>query len=480
MNKTKVAIIGAGIVGSFIFNTLTLSGIDCCLIDKAEDVSMGATKANSGIIHAGYDCQENTLKAKFNVEGNKMYPEIAKRLGEKIVECGSLVVGDENSLPQLKALEERGIKNGVKNMQILNKNQLHELEPNLSQNICYGLFAKDAKIISPYHFCISLVEEALINGGTLKLNFDTTNIKHENNKFLISNNTETIEADYLINACAESVNYINSLLNEEPLEITFTKGEYMLLDHSEGSLVSRPIFPLPTKQGKGILVCPTVHKNIFLGPTAVDVKNYDTSVSYENLSTIKSQVVNIVDNINFKKVIKLYAGVRVKNKDDFYIEFSKNKPNYLVIAGICSPGLSAAPAIAKYVLSALVKKGVKIKEKTLKKRTPYTNILQLSTTQLNNLIKKDPNYGEVICRCEVITKGEILEVLNGPIKNLTTDGVKRRLRTTMGRCQGSFCYPKLLKIMAEHYKKPEKEICFKGKKALVISNIKEGGLYENK
>ena len=183
MSKTKVAIIGAGIIGSFIFNTLTLNGVDCCLIDKAEDVSMGATKANSGIIHAGYDCQENTLKAKFNVEGNKMYPAIAKRLGEKIVECGSLVVGDENSLSHLKTLEARGIKNGVKNMQILNKKQLHDLEPNLSPNICFGLFAKDAKIISPYHFCISLVEEALINGGTLKLNFDTTKIKYERKNF---------------------------------------------------------------------------------------------------------------------------------------------------------------------------------------------------------------------------------------------------------------------------------------------------------
>ena len=480
MIEKEVAIIGSGIVGSFIFNTLTLNGIKCILIEKGEDVAIGATKANSGIIHAGYDCAENTLKAKFNVEGNKMYEEIASRLGEKIVKCGSLVVGDENSLEKLQNLLARGIKNGVKNLKILNKQQLQKLEPNLNENICYGLYAKDAKIISPYHFCISLVEEAIINGGELKLNFNTTKIDYINNQFILSNNSETIKANYLINACAEGVNIINNLLGEKEVDIRFTKGEYMLLDHSEGSLVSRPIFPLPTEKGKGVLVCPTVHKNIFLGPTAVDIKDYETSVNYESLSTIKSQVVKNVNNINFKKVIKLYAGVRVKTGDDFYIEFSKQKPNYLVISGICSPGLSAAPAIAKYVLNQLILKGLKTKKINAKKRKPYTNILSLNKKQLNTLVQKDANYGDVVCRCEVITKGEILEVLKGPIKNLTTDGIKRRLRTTMGRCQGSFCYPKLLKIVADFYNKHEKEIDFKGTSSLVTSDIKEGGLYEGK
>ena len=480
MIEKEVAIIGSGIVGSFIFNTLTLNGIKCILIEKGEDVAIGTTKANSGIIHAGYDCAENTLKAKFNVEGNKMYEEIASRLGEKIVKCGSLVVGDENSLDKLQNLLARGIKNGVKNLKILNKQQLHKLEPNLNENICYGLYAKDAKIISPYHFCISLVEEAIINGGELKLNFNTTKIDYINNQFILSNNSETIKANYLINACAEGVNIINNLLGEKEVDIRFTKGEYMLLDHSEGNLVSRPIFPLPTEKGKGVLVCPTVHKNIFLGPTAVDIKDYETSVNYASLSTIKSQVVENVNNINFKKVIKLYAGVRVKTGDDFYIEFSKQKPNYLVISGICSPGLSAAPAIAKYVLNQLITKGLKTKKINAKKRKPYTNILSLNKKQLNTLVQKDANYGDVVCRCEVITKGEILEVLKGPIKNLTTDGIKRRLRTTMGRCQGSFCYPKLLKIVADFYNKHEKEIDFKGTSSLVTSDIKEGGLYESK
>ena len=273
---------------------------------------------------------------------------------------------------------------------------------------------------------------------------------------------------------------VNEMIDELAVKAQKALEEYMLLDQSEGNLVSRPIFPLPTSKGKGVLVCPTVNKNIFLGPTAVDVKDYDTSVNYESLSTIKAQVVDNVKNINFKKVIKLYAGVRVKTGDDFYLEESSSTQNYYVISGICSPGLSSAPAIAKYVFEKLKNKGVNTQKIKLFKRKPYTNILSLNEQKLNKLIKKDPNYGEVICRCEVITKGEILEVLNGPIKPLTTDGIKRRLRTTMGRCQGSFCYPKLLKLVANFYNKDEKEINFKGKSSLVTGNIKEGGIYESK
>ena len=477
MVNCEVAIIGAGIVGSFIFNTLTLNGVKCVLIEKCEDVSLGATKANSGILHAGYDCKPNTLKAKFNVEGNKMYAKVAKRLGEKFINCGSLVVGDKDSLPTLQDLLQRGTKNKVRNLKILSRPSLIKLEPNLNENICYGLYAKDAKIISPYHFCISLCEEAIINGGKLLLNFNTNKIEQKNNKFIIHSNSEIVESNFLINACAEGVNFINSLLNQSPLPITFTKGEYILLDQSEKGLVSRPIFPLPSTKGKGILACPTVHGNIFFGPTAIDVDNYDTSVNYTSLSTIKTQVSNMVNNINFKKVIKLYAGVRTKVEDDFYIEFSNEIPNLLTICGICSPGLTAAPAIAKFVLEQLKQKGLVTRKIKLKPRKPYTNITELSPKKLNALIKKDSNYGQIVCRCECISKGEILEVLNGPIKNLTTDGIKRRLRTTMGRCQGSFCYPKLVKLVAEHYKKDESEIKFKGTSSLITSNIKEGGIY---
>lgn len=478
MEETQVIVLGGGIIGSFIFNTLTLNGVKTVLIEKKEDVATGSTKANSGIIHAGYDCKPNTLKAKFNVEGNKMYNKIAKRLSETIVNCGSLVVGDKNSLPHLQELLKRGKLNKVKGLKILNKESLQKLEPNLNKNIEYGLFAKSAKIISPYNFCISLCEEALINGGKLFLNCNITKIEKKNDNFILESSTQNFCCKYLINACAEGVNEINHLLHEESVPIKFTKGEYMLLDYTERGLVNRPIFPLPTEKGKGILACPTAHKNVFFGPTAVDTQNYDTTVNYTSLENIKTSVSGLVNNINFKKAIKLYAGVRVKTNDDFYIQFSKANPNYLVISGICSPGLSSAPAIASWVFNNLKQKGLKTRKIKLKKRKPYTNILNLGSKELNSLIQKNRDYGQVVCRCETITKGEILEVLNGPISPLTTDGVKRRLRTTMGRCQGSFCYPKLVKLMAEFYNKPENEIYLKGSSSVVMSDIKEGGIYE--
>ena len=478
MLNTTVAIFGAGIIGSCIFDDLTLSGVDCVLIDKQEDVSLGATKANSGIIHAGYDCKENTLKAKFNVLGNKMFPSIAKRIGEKLNSCGSLVVGDKNSYNALNTLLKRGLHNGVKNLKILKREELLKLEPNLNKKIAYGLYAKDAKIISPYKFCIALCEEGIINGGKLKLNYLATSIKKENDNFIISNGKEKICAKYIINACAEGVNEIASLVGEDKIELEFVKGEYILLDNSEQNLVSRPIFPLPTHMGKGIICAPTVSKNIFLGPSAVPVKEFDTSFSYESLDVIKSQVSQNIDNINFKKTIKLYAGIRVKHDDDFLIEYGKKNENYILIAGICSPGLSSAPAISKFVIDMLKEKGLKTKKIKAKKRKPYTNTKSMSKQGLNKLIKKNGDYGEIVCSCEKVTKGEILEVLNGPISPLTTDGVKRRLRVTMGRCQGSFCYPKLLKIMADFYKTKEEHIKFKGSASLVVGDIKEGGIYE--
>lgn len=478
MKNFSVAIIGGGIVGANIFDLLTINGVKTVLIEKGEDVSLGATKANSGIIHAGYDAMPNTLKAKFNVQGNKMYDAIAKRIGENINHCGSLVISDAKGKAKLEELLNRGKKNGVKGLSILDREHLEKIEPHLNKKIKYGLFAKTAKIISPYHFCIALCEEAIINGGELKLNYDITSVKKEDNHYIISNGKEEICAEYVINCAGAGLNEVNKLFGEKQVPLKFVKGEYILLDNSEKNLVHRPIFPLPTKKGKGILVCPTIHGNIFLGPTAVDIKEFDTSFSYDSLSTIKSQVVDNVDGINFKKVIKLYAGVRVISGGDFKIEFSTKNKNYCCIAGICSPGLSAAPAIAKYVMQELKYLGLQTQKIKLVKRKPYTNILTMKESNVDKLIKTDANYGEIVCNCEKISKGEILEVLNGPMKVMTTDGVKRRLRTTMGHCQGSFCYPKLVKIMSEFYNVEENEINMRGNTSLVTSNIKEGGLYE--
>lgn len=479
MKEYSVAIFGAGIIGSNIFSSLVLSGVKCVLVEKENDVSLGATKANSGIIHAGYDAQTGTLKAKYNVRGNKMYEKLAKRLGEKIISCGSFVVGREEDLPALQVLLERGKNNGVKNLEILDSTTLHKMEPNLRKDIKYALFSKDAKIISPYHFCISLVNEGVINGGDLLLNFNTTKIERIGEKYVVlSSDGRSFEADFIINCAGAGVNEIGTLIGEEKIDISFKKGEYILLDNSEAGLVSRPIFPLPTKHGKGILACPTVHQNIFFGPTAVDEKEYNTAFSYSSLNSIKEKVTNMVDHINFRKTIKLYAGVRVISGDDFVVSFNNKNPNYIVLAGICSPGLSSAPAIAEDVTNYILKQNVKVRKFTPKTLKVVLHIVDLNLKEQNALILKNKAYGEIVCNCEKVTKGEILDVLKSTPYRLTTDGLKRRLRTTMGHCGGSFCYPKIVKIMADYYKVPEEEIDFKGFSSVVSGDIKEGGIYE--
>ena len=475
--KYSCVIVGGGIVGASIFSLLARNGVSVLLVEKGEDVSLGATKANSGIIHAGYDCAENTLKAKLNVEGNKMYMQEAKRLGEKILPCGSLVVAKQDGLDGINSLFERGIKNGVKQMKILKRDAIKKLVPHIAEDICYALHSKTAKIISPYNFCIAYCEEGILNGGKLLLNTEIKSCKKKDAFTLALTNGETVECDFVINCAGSGVNEVSKVMGAEKLDVILTKGEYMLLDKGE-NLTSMPIFPLPTNKGKGILVMPTVSGNTALGPTAIDITDFETSVSQSGVKEIKEKTSQTISNINFRKVIKMYAGVRVKVGDDFYIKFSEKVDNYLFVAGICSPGLSAAPAIANYVKDMLVEKGMVITPKKAIKRKPYTNTKTMCSFALNRLIKKDSSYGRVVCRCENITQGEINEVLNGPISPLTTDGIKRRLRTTMGRCQGSFCYPALLDVVAKKYGVDKKKVKFKGATSVVTSDIKEGGIYE--
>ena len=475
--KYSCVIVGGGIVGCSIFSLLARNGVKVALVEKGEDVALGATKANSGIIHAGYDCEPNTLKAKLNVIGNKMYASEAKRLGEKLINCGSIVVADKDGLSGIEVLYNKGIANGVRKMKILKKDAIKKLIPNINENIEYALHAKTASIASPYNFCIAYCEEAIINGGKLYLNAEIKTCKQKETFDITLTNGEKIECDFVVNCAGSGVNEVSKKLGAEELDVEFVKGEYMLLDKGE-NLAPMPVFPLPTKMGKGILVIPTVSGNTALGPTATTISKYECAVSQEGVKEIKTKTSQSLNNINFRKVIKLYAGVRVKVGDDFYIKFSDKVSNYLFVAGICSPGLTAAPAIAQEVLDMLVAKGITIAPKKVIKRKPYTNTKTMCKLALNKLIKKDSSYGKVVCRCENITQGEINEVLNGPIKPLTTDGVKRRLRTTMGRCQGSFCYPTLLDIVAKKYGVDQKQIKFKGDSSVVTGDIKGGGIYE--
>lgn len=467
MEKFEVAIIGGGIVGASLFSELTRKGVSAILLEKASDVSNGSTKANSGIVHAGYDPIPNTLKAKFNIRGSQMYPSMCSRLNVEINQSGTLVVADESGREGLEELLRRGMKNGVSGLRIIERDELHKMEPNLADRVDLALYAPTGAVISPYLVCIALCEEGVLNGGKVRVNFDVCDIKKLEKGFLVGNGKEQVEARFVVNCAGVGANEVNKLVGAPVFPMKYVKGEYLLLDKSQNGFVSRPIFPLPTAAGKGILATPTLHGNIILGPTAIPCEPDDTKVDEEGINIIKEKIVLSVKEPNYKKIIKLFAGVRVVSGEDFIIDKAEDCDFYYTI-GICSPGLTAGPAIAEYLVEKMKERGLEEKPHKLVQRKPYTNTELMTRKELKELIKKNPDYGEIICRCEKITKGEILEAINSPLRPDTVDGIKRRVRPTMGRCQGGFCLPKVLKIMAESLELEEENITLKGEKSEIL------------
>ena len=437
------AIFGGGVGGACLLNKLTRLDKSAVILEKAQDVATGQTKANSGIIHAGFDAKPNTLKAKLNVRGSQIYPSLCKEIGVELIKCGAVVVDKTPDVPQM--LYERGLKNQVDGLEILNQEQLHSLVKNLKSDFKYGLYAKSSAVISPFMFTVALCEHSVINGGEIVFDFDAENISFENDIYKISSQTnKTIYAKNIINCAGFGYNDIAKLLGEEVLQITFKRGEYFVLDNTENDFVSLTVFPAPNDNGKGILATPTADGNILLGPNA-QVCDYDLQTTTQGLMQVKQGVENMFNNLPWKKVIRNYSGVRTIYGDDFYIKKGKNK-NIVNIAGICSPGLSSAPAIAEYVCFEILK--LDKTEKQMKPRDFYINMNKLSLEQQNEIIKKDGRFGKIVCKCEKVSEGEILQAINSPLKPKSIDGIKRRVRAGMGRCQGGFCTLKVANLIA--------------------------------
>lgn len=442
MKTFDCLIIGGGIVGASILNKLTRVGKKCLLLDKASDVATGATKANSGLVHAGYDPKPNTLKAKLNVRGNKLFPKICKRLGVKINICGALVVGDDKQ--KIEELYDRGIQNKVK-VEILNKTQLHSKVKNLSKDLSCALYAPDAAIVSPYLFTISLVEESIINGAKVSLEEDIKKIEKQGEIFVVETNKGCYYSKIIINSAGAGYNEIARLLGSEQKKIEFRRGEYFVFDKTADMNVPCTIFPLPTELGKGVLITPTIDGNYLVGPTSAE-SDKKTVVTYDGLNEIKRKAKLIFPDINFRHAIREFSGIRTICGDDFVIEKSKKVENVINLAGICSPGLSSAPAIAEEVLKLL---NFSLKEKpNLKKIEPYVMFKDMPKAK-QKLLLKDKNYREIVCKCEQITKGDVLNVLNRPLKIYSVDAVKRRTNAGMGRCQGGFCFTKVVLAISQ-------------------------------
>lgn len=458
-----VAIIGAGVIGASIFRELTKYDLKVTVLEKENDVSMGTSKANSAIVHAGYDPKVGTLMAKYNVKGNEMFEDLCKELSVPFKRNGSLIIAfSEEDMETVKNLYENGNKIGVKGLQILSKEEVLEKEPNLSHDIVGALYAPTGGIVGPYEYTIALMENAVSNGGELKLRSEVKNIEKEKDIFKITTTDgKVIEAKYVINAAGVHADEIHNLIAKESFKIIPRKGEYFVMDKTQGKLVSSTIFQCPSKLGKGILVTPTVHGNLLVGPDAQDIEDKeDKSTAAERLDYIRETSKRTTNKVNFRESIRNFAGLRATpDRGDFIVEEAEDVKNFIDVAGIKSPGLSSAPAIAEDVVKILNGCGLELKEnKSFNPNREEIVFMELSPEEKAEVIKKDPRYGKIICRCESITEGEIVNAIHRSFGSITLDGVKRRCRPGMGRCQGGFCGPKVQEIIARELNIPMEDI----------------------
>ncbi|MDR1906268.1 MAG: NAD(P)/FAD-dependent oxidoreductase [Clostridiales bacterium] len=436
-------IIGGGVIGTAVLYELSHYDLSCALLEKENDVSIACTARNSGIVHAGYDCKPGTFKARFNVRGNRLFEKLCFDLGVPYKKTGSLVVGGAESLGDIRELHERGRLNGVYT-EILDRDGILKLEPNVSDEATYALYAPDAGVVTPFKLAIAYADNATVNGARIFLNCEVNTIEYENNYYkAITADGRIFYSKILINAAGYAAGRINALAKAEELRLSYGLGEYFLLDKRERAHINTILFPLPDYRGKGILVAPTAEDNVLYGPTSTPVSDpEDYVVTAEGLETIKNSIGRIYKRPNFKNVIRTFSGIRSSLGEDFVVERSELAKNYITIAGICSPGLTAAPAIAEYVVTELIGEmtgGLKNKDHISHKEKFAENYRKIEA--LNERIRQNHAYGRIVCRCETVSEGEILEAIHSPLPATTVDAVKRRVRTGMGRCQGGFCAP---------------------------------------
>lgn len=447
-----VIIIGAGVSGAASARELSRYKVKACVIEKEEDVCCGTSKANSAIVHAGYDAAEGSLMAKLNVRGNEMMEELSKELDFPFKRCGSLVIClNESDMPNLQALYERGVANGVKDLRIIGREEVLEMEPNVSDEVVAALYAPTAGIVCPFHMNIAFAENAYANGVEFRFNTEVQEIRKLEEGFELHTGKGIYTAKYVVNAAGVYADVFHNMVSEKKIHITPRRGDYCLLDKSAGKHVSRTIFALPGKYGKGILVTPTVHGNLLVGPTAIDVEDREgTNTTREGLDQVISKSGMSVKNIPMRQVITSFAGLRAhEDGHEFIIEEVEDAKGFIDCAGIESPGLSSAPAIGVMVADILKEKmGLEEKEEFIATRKGILNPEELTKEERIALIKENPAYGNIICRCEMITEGEIIDAIRRPLGARSLDGVKRRTRAGMGRCQSGFCSPRTMEILA--------------------------------
>ena len=456
-------VIGGGVIGSAIIRYLSLYNMKTLLVEKEEDISSGTTKANSGIVHAGYDPEPGTLKAKLNVKGAKMIKEESGKLHFDYKVNGAMVVSfSPNDDYKIDELYERGIKNGVEDMEIISGDEARRLEPNLSENITKCLYLKSSAIVCPFSLTQALSENAYENGAEFKFNTKVETIERIEDGYRIkTDNGLIITSNAVINAAGVYGDTINNMVSEKKLHITPRRGSYMLFDNETQGMFNSTIFQLPSSKGKGVLVTSTVHGNLMIGPNSVDIPDKDdTSTTAFDLDYISKEALRTSPSIPFRKVITSFSGLRAhEDSGDFIVGEAEDAPGFFNAIGIESPGLSSSLSIGEMVARMVADRlGIEKKENPVLERKAAPRPKEMSIDERNELIKSNPSYGKIVCRCEEISEGEIIDAITRPLGARSLDGVKRRVRAGMGRCQGGFCSPKVMELIEKYASIPFDEI----------------------
>jgi len=445
-----VIVIGCGITGAAIAFELSKYNLKTAVLERENDVAQGATKANSAILHAGYDPKPGTLMGKLNVRGVELAAELCEKLDVPYRRNGAMVLGfSEEDKATLQELYDRGIANGVKELKIITGDEARAMEPNLSAEVVAALHVPTSAVCLPWEYCLALAETAVVNGVEVHLNHAVTALTRTDNGWRVSTDRGEFESRFVINAAGVYADKVHNMAAPADWHIEPARGEYYLLDKSEGSRVDHTIFQCPSKVGKGVLVSPTVHGNLIVGPNSCPVEPHDVSNTAEGLASVRAAAARSVPSVDLRQSIRNFAGVRAHaTTGDFIIGGVEGAPGFFNAAGICSPGLSAAPAIAEYLVGLMGEAGLPLEKKSdFKCQRRRVRFRELPESERAAVVEANPSYGRVICRCETITEGEILDAIHSPIPPCSVDGVKRRAGAGLGRCQGGFCGPRVVELL---------------------------------
>jgi glycerol-3-phosphate dehydrogenase len=465
MIKTDVLVIGAGAVGCAIARELTKYCQKVLVVDKNEDVGGLASKSNSAIIHTGYDATPGTLESELVVAANPMYEKLCQDMNIPFAKTGAILPAfTDEQFEKLPSLKEKAFKNHVYDVEYLTGEQLLEMEPNLNPEVKAGLYIPRESIIDPFLLVVAYAENAQANGASFLLGTEVTGMVTENRKIVSVKTTgEGIESQWVVNAAGLFCDDIAAMVGKNDYHVNPRKGQFYILDKNTSCKVNHIVLPIPTKLTKGKLMCPTIHGNMLVGPTAEELSDkQDASTDAEGLLSVETDVRQLIPNVNIRDTITQYAGLRAnRNPEGVNVDTYEDIKNYVNISGVRSTGITASAAMGKYIAQTLIHIGMPVEFNlcfdTQRKGTPRFH--ELGREEQDRLIKQNPLYGRVICRCETVTEGEIVDAIHGPIPARSMDAIKRRLRPGTGRCQGGFCSPRLIEILAREWEVSAETVC---------------------